>query len=689
MVVGRPPARVTSRPGPPRRQLLDAAGLPMATRSLTCVQCSTQYRSTYRGARPRCQNCRSRNDVNARPDDEREAREAGQYSEMIASLEERLRAAPTSEDRLALIEDMFETIDRMGIPKRMQFIIETQHRFVKQGLLTDEDSTKVFYRRYKAGGKIPNIEITADTTLLMRASYDGCVNQVKMILHANAAVDEPRADGRTALMLAAANDQVDCMRLLHSYGARIDYAKPDGGCPLMQAAQTGSVSSLLWLLDKGAHVDQLKTCGTSALMIAADHGHEACVRALIRSGARIDRRNREGADAFFMAVRRAPNDGRALNKRGCVHALLDAGYNASGDAAYCQFSALASQPDLREIEKRGDPWLCLAALNGNVADSTFHVLLDRTTIPLKVLLQTCWNLAAMSLTSMHGDLPPLQWSHVKPFIVSILDHGSFDINAPSEDFVDDGTPDSMMELACAQDGWLPFVQLLSSRGASRWDPDPAPDPDWMPPDDNSHAHDPELGLVSCAEQYAQQRGLSAILEWLKSSRHWRTELHHISILDCDRVRFLLRRGDDLHARGLRTKWHRIRSCPSCRELAVLTPLSCARNVLTAADRHPSSSDKCNSSLDAARMLVRAAEPWSTHTHELFPDLARARAVELLHVGYLLAWQVLAECGETQGFVDCWREFVLPLCVQRPSEGKRFQDGMERMVSGHRLDATPS
>lgn len=591
---------------------------------------------------------------------------------MIASLEERLRGAPTSEDRLALVDDMHETLVKMAIPKTVDFFMEIQHRFTKQGLLTEEDSMKFVHRLHKKGkfgGQ--HIEITADTTLLMRASYDGCVDQVKRILQANAAVDEPRADGRTALMLAAANDQVDCMRLLHLYGAKIDYAKPDGGCPLMQAAQEGSVSSLLWLLDKGAHVDQLKTCGTSALMIAATRGHEACVRALIRSGARIDRRNREGADAFFMAVRgnHKPNAGRASNKCGCVHALLDAGYKASGDAAYCQLPALSSQPGLGEIEKRGIPWLLAAAMNGDVSDSTFHVLLDCTTIPLSALLSTCWTLAAMSLTSAHGELPILQWSHVRPYIVSILDHRSFDINVLSKDFADDGTPHSMMEVACTQNGWLPFVQLLSSRGASRWDPDPAPDPDWMPPDDGSHAHDLELGLVSCAEQWAHEHGLSDILEWLKFSRHWRTELHHISILDCDRVRFLLRRGDDLHARGLRTKWHRIRSCPSCRELAALTPLTCARDVLTAADRHPSSSDQCSSSLDAARVLVRAAEPWSPHTHELFPDLARARAVELLHVGYLLAWQVLGECGEAQGFVDCWREFVLPLCVQR-SESNR-------------------
>ena len=38
----------------------------------------------------------------------------------------------------------------------------------------------------------------------------------------------------------------------------------------------------------------------------------------------------------------------------------------------------------------------------------------------------------------------------------------------------------------------------------------------------------------------------------------------------------------------------------------------------------------------ARLVLRAAEPWSEANHELFPDAARARAVESMSLGSMLS-----------------------------------------------------
>ena len=62
---------------------------------------------------------------------------------------------------------------------------------------------------------------------------------------------------------------------------------------------------------------------------------------------------------------------------------------------------------------------------------------------------------------------------------------------------------------------------------------------------------------------------------------------------------------------------------------------------------------------AAALVVRAGS-WSPSSHELFPDEARARAVQLCRLGYLLSHRF---CGEATAFVDCWMGCVLPWALR--------------------------
>ena len=152
-------------------------------------------------------------------------------------------------------------------------------------------------------------------------------------------------------------------------------------------------------------------------------------------------------------------------------------------------------------------------------------------------------------------------------------------------------------MACSR-GKLDCVRLLSARGASREAVQP-----WGSP-----------------ESQAQRHGHAELLAWLKESHDW-TPLHHIEELTVERARTLLRSGADLHA-----------GSPS--------PLERARRV----------------GGNVSALLLRAAR-WSEASHGLFPEAARAQAVAVLRLGYLLASARYET--EAASLIDAWRHIVLP------------------------------
>ena len=112
------------------------------------------------------------------------------------------------------------------------------------------------------------------------------------------------------------------------------------------------------------------------------------------------------------------------------------------------------------------------------------------------------------------------------------------------------------------------------------------------------------------------------------SRHWTTPLHHLATVGADRARALLRGGANLRAAAAGE------DAP--------TPVSLAER-LRAEGSAPAGS--------AADLVLRAAEPWSPQTHQLFPSEARARAVELTLLG-----------SQLERWTDVWMVFVVPYAV---------------------------
>lgn len=135
-------------------------------------------------------------------------------------------------------------------------------------------------------------------------------------------------------------------------------------------------------------------------------------------------------------------------------------------------------------------------------------------------------------------------------------------------------------------GHLECVQLLSSFGAMRRVPVPA------------------LNRVVTAEEVAAERGHEAIVQWLQATRSWGA-LHHVEISTTDRIRRLLRTGGSIHdCRDARLRPADDAFAPAGDEVDLISPLELATAL-----------PDC-----AAACLVRAAaEPWTPHTHELFPE----------------------------------------------------------------------
>jgi hypothetical protein len=139
-------------------------------------------------------------------------------------------------------------------------------------------------------------------------------------------------------------------------------------------------------------------------------------------------------------------------------------------------------------------------------------------------------------------------------------------------------------------------------------------------------------------------------QWLEATSRWTSPLHHFEFLPIEGVRALLVEGADVRAGD---------AGPDAP-----TPLSLAEARLLRGDGFE------DDRAVRAALIVSAAAPWSPKTHALFPAGAKARAVELLRIGWLLAGgfqSCVADARQLEvAFRDAWLGHVMPLAIERPS-----------------------
>ena len=65
-------------------------------------------------------------------------------------------------------------------------------------------------------------------------------------------------------------------------------------------------------------------------------------------------------------------------------------------------------------------------------------------------------------------------------------------------------------------------------------------------------------------------------------------------------------------------------------------LSFSRHPTPLPSLRPANLQPAAEAVEVGRLILKAAE-WSPQSHELFPEAARKRAVEVMRLGYLIAW----------------------------------------------------
>ena len=166
-------------------------------------------------------------------------------------------------------------------------------------------------------------------------------------------------------------------------------------------------------------------------------------------------------------------------------------------------------------------------------------------------------------------------------------------------------------MAACQHGRHQLACLLSSYGASRL---PA-------------RFEGDLPKKWWARDLADGLGHDELVEWLDASDEF-TPLHHIEVLTPRRTLALLRAGEHSPVAG--------HPSPALR----------AKNYLKSFPHD-----------EAAKMIVRASEPWAPATHSVWAEQHRARAFDLLKIGYSLR----ARLGDGS-VLDWWVTLVMPNAI---------------------------
>ena len=183
---------------------------------------------------------------------------------------------------------------------------------------------------------------------LVDAAAQQDAQAVRELLSEGVDVNEPRADGATAMLWAAHWDDRAMVELLLAAGADADAANDYGVTPLMRATENASVELVETLLAAGADANAAQASGLTSLMIAGRTGDREVVRALLAHGADVNAATTTtGVTALMWAVAAPHPD--------IVHLLLE------------------NTADLHVSSEKGFTPLLFAAGNGDIELATLLI----------------------------------------------------------------------------------------------------------------------------------------------------------------------------------------------------------------------------------------------------------------------------------------------------------------------------
>lgn len=195
------------------------------------------------------------------------------------------------------------------------------------------------------------------TTALHLAVYRDDLKTVESLLKSGAKVDVANHFGITPLALACTNGNGAIVEILLGSGANPNAALPGGETALMTASRTGKLEAVRALLRKGADVHAMEPKRSqTALMWAAAEGHADVVEELIKAGADFRSRLSTGFSPFLFAVR----EGQAE----VVQTLLKAGADVNETVQSRQNSGPRPASGAG-VPRPGNTALHLAVVNGH------------------------------------------------------------------------------------------------------------------------------------------------------------------------------------------------------------------------------------------------------------------------------------------------------------------------------------
>ena len=139
---------------------------------------------------------------------------------------------------------------------------------------------------------------------------------LQLLLDANAVIDLPDSDSRTALFAACLKGRSDCVQLLLAAQAIVDMPDNSGATPLHAACFSGHGSCVQLLLAARAATDRPANNGATPLHTACLRGFGGSAKLLLAARAAVDHRDNDGATTLFTACNYGHVD--------CVQLLLTA-----------------------------------------------------------------------------------------------------------------------------------------------------------------------------------------------------------------------------------------------------------------------------------------------------------------------------------------------------------------------------
>jgi len=203
------------------------------------------------------------------------------------------------------------------------------------------------HRRVRSSG----IVLTGSLTLLMAsaswqaafasvasAARNADVDAVRKQIAAGSDVNEPEADGTSALLWAAYQSSPELVELLLEAGADPNTPNRFGVTPLLQASRYGDAATIAALLDGGADIEGATREGETPLMAAARAGGLEAVKLLLERGAKVDAvESLDEQTALMWAAAEGHLD--------VVDALLNAGANPNLKARVTELTRRSTRTD--------------------------------------------------------------------------------------------------------------------------------------------------------------------------------------------------------------------------------------------------------------------------------------------------------------------------------------------------------